>query len=421
MTIIAIVALLLLSAFFSGSETALTASSRARIHQLSQEGSPRAEIVEELKSDTEKLIGTILLGNNAVNILATALTTSLFSGLFGEYAVAIATGVMTVMVLIFAEVLPKTFAIRNPERSAMAVGPIIRPIVFVLAPITAAVQAVVRGTLHIFGINIGASTHVLSAHDELRGAISLHAQEGTMNKPHKDMLGGILDLDHVDVSEVMIHRRAMDMIDIDLGAEAIIQHMVASNHTRVPLWRDEPENIVGVLHAKDLLRAARAKNGPLAIDDIQTIATEPWFVPETTTLRQQLNAFRKRRAHFALVVDEYGALEGVVTLEDIIEEIVGEIADEHDQDAEEIRRQADGRLIVEGTTTIRDLNREMDWDLSDDHAITIAGYVIDHVQSIPEPGQMFIYDGIKFEILKRHRNQITLLRITPPDPDDADG
>ena len=418
LTILAILVLLCLSGFFSGSETALTAASRARMHKMAQQGNRRAAVVENLKGDTEKLIGTILLGNNAVNILATAITTSLFSTLFGEYAVAIATGVMTVLVLIFAEVLPKTFAIRNADKGAMLVGPIIRFLVPIMSPITIAVQAIVRATLRMFGIDISANQQVLSAHDELRGTISLHAQEGTMMKPHKDMLGSILDLDDVDVSEVMIHRRSIEMIDIDIGADGILEHVVNSTHTRIPLWKDDPENIIGVLHAKDVLRAVRTSGGVLTDDDVNALVGEPWFVPETTTLREQLNAFRGRHTHFALVVDEYGALMGLITLEDILEEIVGDISDEHDEARRGIRPQSDGRIIVEGLTTIRDLNRQMEWELSDDNANTIAGYVIDHAQTIPEPGQVFMFDGYKFEILKRHRNQITLLRISPPEPGD---
>ena len=418
LTSLVILILLCLSGFFSGSETALTASSKARIHKLALGGNKRAAIVEKLKGNTERLIGTILLGNNLVNIMATAIATSLFTSLFGEYAVALATGLMTVLVLIFAEVLPKSLAIKNPDRGAMLVGPVIRLLVPILSPITTAVQAIVRGTLRIFGIDISSDEHVLSAHDELRGTISLHAREGNIVKPHKDMLGSILDMDEVDVSEVMIHRRSIEMIDMDIGADAILERVVNSTHTRIPLWRDDPENIVGVLHAKDVLRAVRAKNGPLNDDDIQELVGEPWFVPETTTLREQLNAFRGRHTHFALVVDEYGALMGLVTLEDILEEIVGDISDEHDEDSADIRPEADGRIVVKGLTTIRDLNRHMEWELSDENANTIAGYVIDHAQTIPEPGQVFLFNGYKFEILKRHRNQITQIRISPPEPAD---
>ncbi len=420
LTGLAIIILIMMSGFFSGSETALTAASRARMHQLAREGNRRAGRVEVLKSDNEKLIGTILLGNNAVNILATALATSMFSALFGEYGVVIASAVMTLIVLIFAEVLPKTMAIRNPNSGAMAVGGVISVLVPVLSPITSAVQAIIRGTLHIFGIDISANQAVLSAHDELRGAIQLHAQEGNMIKPHRDMLGGILDLDDLDVEEVMIHRRSMEMIDADIGPDAIIESVVNSPHTRIPLWQGDTENILGILHAKDILRAVRNSEDSLTMEQIEALVNEPWFVPETTTLREQMNAFRERKAHFALVVDEYGALMGMVTLEDIIEEIVGDITDEFDITHMGIRPQNTGQIVVDGTTTIRDLNREMDWELSDEHANTIAGFVIHEAQAIPDAGQAFMFEGYKFEVLQKQRNQILSLRVTPPQPDEPD-
>ncbi|MFN3232301.1 MAG: HlyC/CorC family transporter [Alphaproteobacteria bacterium] len=420
LTAIAIAILIMMSGFFSGSETALTAASRARMHRLAQDGDARAARVDRLKEDNEKLIGTILLGNNAVNILATALATSMFSALFGDYGVLIASGVMTLIVLIFAEVLPKTLAIRNPDQGAMLVSRPIGTLVPVLSPITNTIQVIIRGTLHLFGIDIRADTAVLSAHDELRGTIALHAQEGSMIKPHRDMLGSILDLDDIDVEEVMIHRRSMEMIDADIGAEAIVESVVQSPHTRIPLWRGDTENIIGILHAKDVLRAVRNCDGSLTMAQIEELAVEPWFVPETTSLREQMNAFRERQAHFALVVDEYGALMGVITLEDIIEEIVGDILDEFDEAHAGIRPQKTGQVVADGTTTIRDLNREMDWDLSDEHANTIAGYVIHEAQTIPDSGQAFLFHDYKFEVLKKERNQIISLRITPPEPEEPE-
>jgi Mg2+/Co2+ transporter CorB len=420
LSVVAIFVLLLASAYFSASETALTAASRARVHRLAHGGNRRAQAVERLKKDNERLIGTILVGNNAVNILATALATSLFTRLFGEYAVAVATGAMTVLVILFAEVLPKTLAIRSPDRGAMLVAPSIGVLVKVLSPLTRAIQAVVRTVLGVFGLGISADQPVLSAHEEIRGAIDLHAREGGMIKPHRDMLGSILDLDELEVSEVMVHRRNMQMIDASIGAEAIVEAVVRSPYTRIPLWRDNPENIIGILHAKDILRGVRQRGAPPTMDQIEALLSPPWYVPDTTSLREQLNAFRERRSHFALVIDEYSDLKGLVTLEDIIEEIVGDIADEHDIARRGIRPQADGRLIVEGTTSIRDLNRAMDWNLSDENATTIAGYVIHEAQTIPEAGQAFKFKGFKFEVLQKRRNQLALLRITPPEPVEAE-
>ena len=408
-----VVILLMLSGFFSGSETALTAASRARMHRLAQEKNRRAAIVLNLTDNPERLIGALLLGNNLVNILASALATSVFLALFGDAGVVYATLVMTALVVIFAEVMPKTLAITNTDRFALAVAPIVSLILLIFAPVTAAVQFIVRGTLRIFGINISEGQLVLSAHDEIRGAIDLHHSEGGVVKGDRDMLGGILDLRNLDVSDIMVHRKNIIMIDADNSNATIIAEALASPHTRIPLWRNDPENIVGVLHARDLLRALASSNWNPDKLDIPEIAIKPWFVPDSTTLQDQLNAFLRRKTHFALVVDEYGALMGLITLEDILEEIVGEISDEHDVEVFGLRTLPDGAVIANGSVPIRDLNRALDWDLPDDEATTIAGLVIHEARTIPEVGQAFTFYGYKFVILRRHRNQVAQLKITP--------
>lgn len=409
----AIVLLLLFSGFFSGSETALTAASRARMHRLAEEGDKRARIVLRLTEDRERLIGAILLGNNLVNILASALATSLFLALFGDAGVVYATLVMTAVVLIFAEVAPKTFAITNTDRVALAVSQPLRIIIFLFGPVTAAVQFIVRHTFRIFGLDVDDQQQVLSAHEELRGAINLHHHEGGVVKIDRDMLGGILDLRDLEVSDIMVHRKNIAMIDASQTNAEIVSQVLGSPHTRIPLWRDEQENIIGVLHAKDLLRAlAGAGWNPDAVNILE-VATKPWFVPDTTTLQDQLNAFLRRKTHFALVVDEYGALMGLITLEDILEEIVGEISDEHDIDVAGVRVQPDGSVVVNGSVPIRDLNRALDWSLPDDEATTIAGLVIHEARTIPEVGQAFTFHGFRFEITRRQRNQIAQMRVTP--------
>lgn len=408
-----ICALIVLSAFFSGSETALTAASRARMHALEQDGSKRAGLVSRLMDMPEQLIGAILLGNNLVNILASALATSVFLGLFGEAGVAYATLTMTALVLVFGEVMPKTFAITNPDRAALAVAPLIRIVVALFGPVTHAVQAIVRLLFRIFGPGVGENVAVLSAHEELRGAIELHHREGGVVKHDRDMLGGVLDLADLEVEDVMVHRTDMAAINADDAPQAIIDQTLESPFTRLPLWRDEPENIVGVLHAKTLLKALRDASGDPAKLDIMALAVPPWFVPESTPLKRQLNNFLRRKTHFALVVDEYGEVQGLVTLEDILEEIVGDIADEHDILEEGIRPQADGTVNVDGSVPVRDLNRLMDWDLPDEEATTIAGLVIHKAQTIPQPAQVFTFEGFRFEVTRRERNKITGLKITP--------
>ncbi|CDO59159.1 Transporter associated domain [Candidatus Phaeomarinobacter ectocarpi] len=406
--------LLIFSGFFSGSETALTATSRARMHALERDGSKRAGVVNGLIEFRERLIGAILLGNNLVNILASAIATSVFLDLFGEAGVVYATLVMTALVLIFAEVLPKTYAITNPDRMALAVAPLIRIAVFTFAPVTAAVQFIVRRTLRMVGANIEDGAEVLSAHEELRGAIDLHHKEGGMGSHDRHMLGGILDLRDLEVDDVMIHRKNMQALSLDDDPKDIVEQVLASPYTRIPLWEEDPDNIVGVLHAKDLLRALISHDGDPTELDIKGLATEAWFVPETTSLVEQLNAFRRRKSHFALVVDEYGSMMGLVTLEDIIEEIVGEISDEHDVEVKGLRPQPDGTCNVDGTLAVRDLNRALDWELPEEEAITVAGLVIHEAQTIPEVGQTFSFYGYKFQVLRRHRNQVTAIKITPP-------
>jgi Mg2+/Co2+ transporter CorB len=235
-------------------------------------------------------------------------------------------------------------------------------------------------------------------------------------KLDRDMLGGVLDLRELTVSDIMVHRTKMDAIDVSLPTEEIVDLALKSAHTRLPLWRGEREEIVGVLHAKTLLRALRETAGDLSKLDVMALSTPPWFVPDTTTLKDQLNAFLKRKAHFAIVVDEYGEVMGLVTLEDIIEEIVGDITDETDIAAIAAKVQPDGSLIVDGSVPIRDLNRMMDWDIPDDEATTIAGLVIHEAQAIPYPDQRFTFHGFRFEVLRRQRNRITSLRVTPLAP-----
>ncbi len=410
--IVLIVLLLLFSALFSISETALTAASKARINRLESEGVKRAKSVSVLIHNRERLLGALLLGNSLANISVSAIATTLLVHAFGDAGVVIATFGVTALVLIFVEVLPKTYAIVAPERTALSVAPSIRLFVWIFGPIVTAVQAIVRGTFRIFGVKIDEQQDLFSAHEEIRSQIDLHHQTGEVVKRERDMLGGILDLADLQVSEVMVHRKSIETVDADLTPAEIVSFALKSLHTRLPLYRDNPDNIVGVLHAKDLLRAIAQAGGRIDRLDIRALARKPWFVPETTPVREQLNAFLRRRNHFALVVDEYGALMGLVTLEDILEEIVGEIDDEYDVKSAGIRPQADGAVNVDGSVAIRDLNRTMDWSLPDEEATTIAGLVIHEAQTIPEPGQVFSFHGFKFEILRKQRNQITAIRVT---------
>lgn len=419
---LAIFVLLILSGFFSGAETALTAASKHVMHQLEQNGDKRATIVNALHEDKERLIGAILFGNNLVNIMASALATSMLIHLFGDNGVAYATIVMTLLVLIFAEILPKTYAIRNANSMALVVAPIIRPVIIVLAPITLTISTFVRQILRLLGAGKSADESREAAEEELRGAIELHDGDEPTVKQERDMLRSVLELTEVQVEEIMTHRRNVVAVDADLPSEEIVRQVLESPYTRIPLWRDDPENIVGVLHAKVLLREMMALGGDASKLDVMSIASAPWFIPEQTMLLDQLQAFRDRREHFALVIDEYGSNMGVVTLEDIIEEIVGDIDDEHDVEVIGVTPQPDGSYLIDGTVTIRDLNREFEWNLPDEEASTVAGLVLHESRRIPEIGQSFMFHDFRFDIVGRQSNQITAIRVTPTvDFGDEDG
>jgi magnesium and cobalt exporter, CNNM family len=405
-----LVFLIVLSAFFSGSETALTASSRARMHSLEKQGDARASQVTALISKRDRLIGTLLIGNNLVNISASSIATVLFLKLFGDSGIAWATLVMTVVVVIFGEVMPKSWAFLNADRFALAVAPVMRVIVFVFAPFAAVAAFIVRAILRVFGVHLEAGEPMLSAHEELRGAVEVLAREGSVVKDDRYRLGGVLDLHELEVSDIMIHRTQMLSINAGDAPEAIIRQVTESPYTRMPVWREEPENIVGIVHARDVLRFM-ARNEDMTKLDVMKIASKPWFVPETTTLKDQLNAFLRRKAHIAVVVDEYGEVRGLITLEDILEEIVGNISDEHDIDVAGVQTQADGSVIVEGSVPIRDVNRALDWELPDDEATTVAGLVIHEAQMIPEEKQAFTFYGKRFVVMRREKNRITKLRI----------
>jgi Mg2+/Co2+ transporter CorB len=412
-SIAAILACLLLSFVFAGSETALMAFSRARMLRLEKKGNRSAGIVNRLFEARERLIGALLLGNNAVNILASSLATSVFLVWFGDVGVIYATVAMTVLVVVFAEVLPKTVAVNDPDRIALLAARPMQIVMQLLGPVLAAIEALVRGILRLVGSRVGDDQPILSAHEELRGAVDLLHHEGNVEKGDRDMFGGLLDLRDLTVSDVMIHRTEMITIDVDEPAEDVVKAVLAAPVTRVPLWRESAENIIGILHAKDLLRAIQAVGGDLSKIDIPAIARPPWFVPDIRPLSDQLRAFRRRKTHFALVVDEYGEVMGLVTLEDILEEIVGDISDEHDLVVTGARPQPDGSVIVDGAVPIRDLNRLMDWSLPDEEATTIAGLVIHEARTIPEVGQSFTFHGFRFRVLKKERNRITSLQVTP--------
>jgi len=413
-----LILLLSASGLISAAETSMTAASRARMHQLEREGDRAARRVNRLIANQEKMIGAILISNNVINIFASALTTAVLTSVFPQGSVMgplVATVVMTVLVVVFSEILPKTIAIARADDVARWLSIPTFWIVRLFGPLADGAQWIVRQTLRPFGIRLDMGIDVLAAHEEIRGAVEYHHSEGLVETRDRWMLGGVLDLGEMDVGEVMVHRKAISMIDADLPPREILAAALESAHTRLPLYRDEPENIVGVLHAKDLLQAIAEADGRIDELDVKAIMRPAWFIPETTTLKDQLAAFLKRQSHFALVVDEYGTLEGLITLEDILEEIVGEIEDEHDVVVPGVRPGPDGSVIVDGSVTIRDLNRAMNWMLPDDEAVTVAGLLIHEAQRIPDVGQVFAFHRHEFRVVERKGNQITVLQVSAPE------
>jgi Mg2+/Co2+ transporter CorB len=422
LTCAAILVLLALSAFFSGSETALTASSRGKLKAQADRGSRGAKAAMKVTEDRERMIGALLLGNNIVNILSASLATALLTRVFGDSGVALATLVMTALVLIFGEVMPKTVAITFPEPVAIRVAPIIRVLIVIFSPVVSLVRLLVRGLLRLIGLHPSPGGEMLALREEIAGAIALGHFEGAVEKEDRDRLLGALDLSHRTVDEIMRHRRQIEMIDADLPPGEIITRVLASPHTRLPIFRDSDDTILGVVHAKDLLREVdrlvRGEDGSvegIAGLQIEKIAMKPYFIPDTTSLDEQMREFLARRTHFALVVDEYGALQGLITLEDILEEIVGDITDEFDVVRKDsgLTQTEDGAWLIDGAMTIRDLNRATDWRLPDDEANTLAGLVIHEAQMIPNEGQVFSFHGFRFTVVAKRENRITRLKLRP--------
>jgi len=414
LSLLAILFFILLAALGSASEAAVLAASRVRLYHLAKKGNANASSILKLQAKIGEFISSIILLNTWSITIVTALATGILTHLFGAAGAVYAALGMGALITIYAEVLPKMYVYTCPDQVALVFAPFFKLLLAVMSPLTKAINFMAQESLHVMGIKIKQEVSEAASAEELRGAIELHTGSSGEAEYERAMLRSILDLTTVEVTETMRHRKAMFMIDIEDSNEEIIKQVLKASYTRIPVWKGNPENIVGVLHAKDLLRAVQGYKGNPEELNIEKIATPPWFIPETTTLFSQLAAFRQRREHFALVIDEYGDLQGMVTLEDILEEIVGEIVDEHDVEIPGVRITSDGTYVIDGSLTLRDLNRLYGWDLPDEHATTLAGLVLHETREIPEIGQSFMIYGFRVDILRRHRHQITQLRVTPP-------
>lgn len=401
------------SAFFSAAESSLTSVSHGRIRILANQGDWRAAVVEKVLLTKDRLIGAILLGNNTANTLAAAVSTAVMIKLFGDAGIYYATIAITLLVLIFCEVLPKTYALYHADRVARWLAPIVHILVIVTTPITRCVAAIVRGILWLFGERID-TAHPVSDVNELRGAIELHQGPGDDVRERRDMLRSIMDLTELTVADIMIHRRHVNRVNFGQATADAVNEIMTYNHTRIPLWSGTPENIIGIAHVKQVLFALHEAGGDTASVDLLALMNRPWFIPNTTRLIDQLKAFRHRREHFAVVVDEYGTFMGIVTLEDILEVIVGDIQDEEDLMVPGLRKMPDGGYLVNGDLSLRELNRQLGWRLPEDQDYTtLAGLVIYESRTIPEVGKSFYFYGHQFDIVKRQRHQISVIKVGP--------
>ncbi|MFO1081963.1 MAG: HlyC/CorC family transporter [Reyranellaceae bacterium] len=410
-----VVLCLLLGAYMSAAETAVTGASRPRMHRLAQQGNKRAALVNGLLDRKDEAVSAVLLGNSVVNILSASLTTAVLTAIFGAAGIVYATIAVGIMVVIFAEVMPKTWALLRADRVALTLAPSIVLTLRILGPLARAVAWISRVLLRLLNVQTDRGPEPEEHVEVLRGAIELHGSgQADADAPHeKAMLRSVLDLGDRTVADVMTHRGTVALIDAEQPIDSVVAQVLAAPYTRIPVYRGEADNVIGVVHAKDLFRAVNAAPDRSAVK-LESVMTAPWFIPESTVLFDQLQAFRARHEHFAIVVDEYGALRGIVTLEDIIEEITGDIQDEHDAIKRGVALREDGSLVCQGDVPIRDLNREFGWGLPEDVAITIAGLVLHEARRIPEVGQTYAFYGFRFEILKREGTRIAELRIVPP-------
>jgi Mg2+/Co2+ transporter CorB len=399
---------LFLSGLLSASETAITAMSIAKIHKLKSNGNKRALIISRLREDKEKLISTILLANNGCNILSSTLATALLIDIFGNEGVIYATLIMTILIIVFAEIIPKTYALANPEKVALNFAKFLEITVKICHPVTKMISHTVEYIMKT--LKIDNSAHLVSPTEEIKGTIDLHHSEGAVDQSDKYMLDGVFYLGETRVAEVMTHRKNMITLNLSQDVDAIIADLKKISHTRIPVWQDNPDNIVGILHTRDLLNnSLEAKE--FTIDYLKSLLKEPMFIHENTPLDEQLTEFKNKKSRFAIVIDEYGGILGMITIYDILEEVVGRIQDERDPVRDELIVKED-YWITKGDFTIRDLNRKFNWHLPDNEASTIAGLLIHQAERIPEVGEQLNYFGFHFTILEKKLNQLTSIKIS---------
>lgn len=406
MYVISVVGLTFFSALISCFETSITAASRAKIHRLTH-NIPQAKLVEKLLKNRERVVNTMLLANNISNIIASAITTNLLIELFGEIGVVYATFILTFLVVVFGEILPKNYAIKNPENIAIFFATTINFLFTIFAPLLFFIQKI----SDLFLSNVKNKHHHKSDLEEIRETVDFKAKEGAIVQYDKSLLDGVLDLSDTEIGEIMVHRKDINSINIDLPIAEIIELATASIYTRLPLWKNNKDNVVAILNTRRLLNAAYYCRGNLRKINLLDQTSEAWFVPTSNSLRSQLVSFRKKKKRFALVVNEYGSLQGLITLEDILEEIVGEIKEQDDLNLNIVKIKS-GAYKITGRTLIRDINRQLAWDLEEgEDAYNLAAFIINILGRIPEEKESFAIEGYVIEVLKKRDQDLVLLRV----------
>ncbi len=399
-----------LAGLLSASETAMTALSLAKIHKLKTSGDKRAIIISALREDKESLISTILLANSIFSILASTVATAALIDIFGSEGVVYATILMTVLIILFAEILPKTYAIAYPEQVALSFAYFLKISVAICRPITKAINFIVVFIIKKLRMHEAGSKGSISPTEEIRGTIEIHHKQGYVNHGDKYMFDGIFYLSENNVGKVMTHRKNMYSINIDLDVKELISQIQEIGYTRIPIWQNNPDNIVGILNTKHLLHKL-FKEKDINKIKIKDLISEPVFIHENTSLGAQLADFKKCKNRFAIVIDEYGDIQGLITSADILEEVVGSVVhDEYDKVQEEIVY-SNGFYTVKGDLSIRDINRILHWSLPEEEATTIAGFLIHELERIPDVGESFIFNNLNFTILAKESNQLTIIRI----------
>lgn len=404
LSVLIIFGLLLFSATLSGIETAVVAASPGRMQKLKAEGSLKANIVLGLLKIKDKVISTLLVLMSISNTVCTTVAAGLFINLYGdELGTLISSGVMSIFIIVFAEVIPKAIAVAKAEVIALHVSPYLNLSLKLMKPLNYLLDWAVRIFCYIFRINL---KDTFTGADELRGVIEHQHQEGNVFKEDRDMLDGILDISAMTISSIMVHRSNMKTIDASIPIKKIVAQALGTTHTRIPVYKGTKDNIIGILHIKSLLKSLHDNDFNYSKITLNDFIASPWFIPDNSLVNQQLHEFKKRKTHFALVVDEYGQIKGLVTLEDVLEEIVGQIDDEHDKPINTITQKDENQYLINGSMPIRDINREMDWDLDDESAHTLAGLLIEHARRLPEQGESFMINDIKFTIITRDNNKL---------------